>query len=167
MQLKLSNLFNQAEEKIDIDYHLILEDFEYNTYKPLTNGVDIKGSAYQRVGVVYLDLTVSFVFSGVCDRCADEITKNYCFDLHKILVQKMENDDDDFDDYIIVENQNLDLDELIWEELVLFLPAKMLCNEDCKGLCQKCGKNLNKEKCDCKKDIDPRLEALSNLLIDE
>lgn len=167
MQLKLSNLFNQAEEKIDIDYHLDLADFVYGTYKPLTNGVDIKGSAYQRVGVVYLDLDVSFDFSGICDRCADEITKEYDINLHKILVQKMENDDDDFDDYIIVENQSLDLDELIWEEISLFLPAKMLCKEDCKGLCQQCGKNLNHEKCGCGKVVDPRLAALSDLLIDE
>ena len=79
----------------------------------------------------------------------------------------MENENDDYDDYIVVENNVLDLDELVNEECQLFLPAKMLCKEDCKGLCQKCGKNLNYEKCECAKEIDPRLAALSDLLIDE
>lgn len=166
MQLKLTNLLNQTGEKIDIDYHLALDDFMYNTYKPLTNGVDVRGEAYQKVGVVYLDLEVDFDFDGVCDRCADDIHRHYNFALNKILVEKLENDEDD-DDYIIVENQVLELDDLIWEELQLFLPAKMLCSEDCKGLCQSCGTNLNHKQCKCKKVVDPRLAALSDLLIEE
>lgn len=167
MQLKLTNLLNQAEEKIDISYCLDMSDFVYDTYKPLKNGVKINGSAYQKVGVVYLDLDISFGFNGVCDRCADDIERAYSFSLHKILVQKMENEDDDYDDYIVVENQVLDLDELVWEEISLFLPAKILCSEECKGLCQNCGKNLNHEECKCPKAVDPRLAALSDLLIDE
>ena len=79
----------------------------------------------------------------------------------------MENENDDYDNYIVFENNSLDLDELVGEEIQLFLPAKMLCKEDCRGLCQKCGKNLNYEKCECAKEIDPRLAALSDLLIDE
>ena len=50
------------------------------------------------------------------------------------------------------------------EELLLFFPTKMLCKPDCKGLCCKCGKNLNDGPCDCQKDVDPRLESLLQLL---
>ena len=139
----------------------------YDTYKPLKNGVDVKGRAYQKVGVVYLDLDVNFDFFGVCDRCADDIEKKYDFSLNKIIVNAMENENDDYDDYIVVENNVLDLDELINEEIQLFLPAKMLCKDDCKGLCQNCGKNLNYENCECVKEVDPRLAALADLLIDE
>lgn len=166
MQLKLTNLLNQTGEKIDINYHLTLDDFMYSTYKPLTNGVDVKGEAYQKVGVVYLDLSISFDFEGVCDRCADDIKRSYSFDISKILVEKLDNEDD-YDDYIIVENQVLELDDLVWEEIQLFLPAKMLCKDDCKGLCQNCGTNLNHEQCKCKKAVDPRLAALADLLIEE
>ncbi len=75
--------------------------------------------------------------------------------------------DADFDDYIVVESGVLDLDELVEEEVQLFLPSKMLCSDDCKGLCAKCGKNLNLGKCDCKKDVDPRMAALLQLLDEE
>ena len=44
------------------------------------------------------------------------------------------------------------------------LPSKFLCDDDCKGLCPKCGANLNEGPCECKKDIDPRFEALLSLL---
>ncbi len=167
MQLDFTNLLNSSNEVIDIDYHMPMDEFMYSTYKPLINGADIKGKAYQKVGVVYLDLEIKFDFYGICDRCADEVKKSYSFKMEKIVVQKMENENDDYDNYIIVENNILDLDALVYEEIQLFLPAKMLCNEDCKGLCQRCGKNLNYEKCECEKEIDPRLAVLSDLLIEE
>ena len=167
MQLDFTNLFNSSNEVIKIDYVMNDEEFIYSTYNPLKNGVAVKGTAYQKVGIVHLDLDVDFDFFGICDRCADDVEKSYSFSLNKIIVQRMENENDDYDNYIVVENNKLDLNDLISEEIQLFLPAKMLCKDDCKGLCQKCGKNLNHEKCECAKEIDPRLAALSDLLIED
>lgn len=164
MQLDFTNLFNSSSEVIDVDYNVPLLDFDYSSYKPLINGADVKGRAYCKADVVYMDLRISFDFVGICDRCADDVNKHYSFDLNKIVVPKLENENDDYDDYIVVENNVLDLDDLIYQEIQLFLPSKMLCKEDCRGLCSKCGKNLNYEKCDCKKDVDPRMEALLQLL---
>lgn len=166
MKIDLTSLFNGSNEVISIDYTLNLADLTYSTYNPINNGALIKGSVCQKADVVYLDISVSFQFDGVCDRCADEISKNMVFALNKILVPDLANDVD-YDDYIVVENGVLDLDELVTEEIQLFLPSKMLCKEDCKGLCFKCGKNLNYEKCNCKKDVDPRMSALLQLLDEE
>lgn len=167
MQLDFTNLFNSSNEIINVDYIMHDDEFIYSTYNPLKNGVAIKGRAYQKVGIVHLELDVEFDFFGYCDRCAEDVERSYSFSLNKIVVQKMENENDDYDNYLVVENVKLDLDELISEEIQLFLPAKMLCSDDCKGLCQKCGKNLNEGKCECAKDIDIRLAALSDLLIEE
>lgn len=167
MQLDFTNLLNSSNEIINVDHMLTLDDFEYSTYKPLKNGASVKGKAYCKADVVYLDLKIDFDFFGVCDRCAEDIERSYSFDLNKIIVQKMENENDDYDNYIVVENNILDLDDLIYQEIQLFLPQKMLCKDDCKGICFKCGKNLNKENCDCKPDVDPRMEALLQLLDEE
>ncbi len=166
MKIDLTNLFNGSNESVSVGYSLDLGNLAYNTYNPLKKNVEIKGSVFQKADIVYLDISVSFEFNGVCDRCAEEIIKDYCFRLNKILVPNMAGDAD-FDDYIVVENGVLDLDELVEEEIQLFLPSKMLCGEDCRGLCAKCGKNLNFEKCDCKKDVDPRMAALLQLLDEE
>ena len=163
MQLDFTNIFSSSCDAIDIDYSLSLEDFEYSTYKPLKNGATVKGSAYSKADVAHLDLTVSFDFFGICDRCADEFEKAYSFDISKVVVPSLENEADD-EGYVITENNILDLDELIYQEIQLFLPHKMLCNDDCKGLCMKCGANLNREECNCKKDVDPRMAALLQLL---
>lgn len=61
--------------------------------------------------------------------------------------------------------QEVDLGQLIWEQLHLALPMKIVCREDCLGLCSRCGVNRNEESCDCDQgDIDPRLAELKALL---
>lgn len=165
MNIDVSGLLNGGSKPIKFSYTLNLEDLVYSTYNPVKKGAKIKGSVYEKAGVVYLDADISFKFFGFCDRCAEEIVKDMGFKLSKILVSKLANDADaDFDDYVVVSNGVLELDDLITEEIQLFLPSKMLCKPDCKGLCYKCGKNLNFGDCDCKKDVDPRMEALLQLL---
>ena len=69
------------------------------------------------------------------------------------------------DTIIEVPGMKLDVDELVYTEVVLSLPTKHLCKDTCKGLCDMCGKNLNEGDCDCvKTEIDPRLSALADLL---
>ena len=77
--------------------------------------------------------------------------------------------DEDNDEYVIVNNGFLDIDRELVDDLLLEFPAKLLCKEECKGLCLKCGKNLNFGECDCpkKKEIDPRLAILQKLLENE
>ena len=61
------------------------------------------------------------------------------------------------------ENDELDTDQLIREQLELALPARVLCREDCRGLCAQCGTNLNLETCQCTAPVDPRWQALAEL----
>lgn len=62
------------------------------------------------------------------------------------------------------QNEEIDLGQLLDEQFYLSLPMKPLCAEDCKGLCPQCGKNLNRDTCDCKRDWeDPRFAALRKL----
>ena len=56
------------------------------------------------------------------------------------------------------------LDEVVVTDLLLALPTKHLCREDCRGLCPHCGKNLNEGECGCRPDVDPRLAVLEQLL---
>lgn len=163
MQLDFTNLFNSDSEVVNIDYTVKFDDFQYSTYQPLKNGAVVRGKAYCRADVVYLDLSINFDFFGVCDRCAEDFERKYSIELNKIVVQRLENEDDS-DDYIVVENNVLDLDDLVYQEIQLFLPQKILCREDCKGLCPKCGKNLNSGNCSCKADVDPRMAKLLELL---
>jgi uncharacterized protein len=66
-------------------------------------------------------------------------------------------------DFAVYENDQIDLDELVLEQLELSLPSRVLCREECRGLCPQCGADLNVEQCDCKPQIDPRWRALADL----
>ena len=144
MRIDLNNLLSGVVTKLDIDYNLDLSNLIYSTYNPIKNGVNVIGSLYSKADVLYLDINISFDFYGFCDRCAEEVKKNFSFNVKRIVVEKLEN-----------------------EEVSLSLPNKILCKDDCKGLCPKCGANLNVKQCNCKKDVDPRMEALLQLLEDE
>jgi len=64
------------------------------------------------------------------------------------------------------EGEEIDLSPFIQDQVLLTIPPKLVCREECRGLCQKCGKNLNRETCNCpEKTVDPRLEALRNFRV--
>jgi uncharacterized protein len=66
--------------------------------------------------------------------------------------------------YVIEETGVMDLVEPVREEFILSLPLRALCKEDCKGLCDQCGENLNQAKCTCEEaEIDPRFASLLQL----
>ena len=166
MKIDLTDLFNSSVSEKVIDAKVDLSNLIYSTYNPINEDVTVKGSVYTKADVVYLDINISFDFFGFCDRCAKDVKKHYSFDVKRIVVEELQNENDD-DGYIIVKNRELDIDELVNEEVSLSLPNKILCKEDCKGLCSQCGADLNVKKCDCKREIDPRMEALLQLLDEE
>lgn len=166
MKIDLNGLFNSTVKEIEINNSFDLSSISYSGSNPIKDMVQIKGKLYCKADVVYLDATISFKFYGSCDRCAEDVEKDFSIKINKIIVEQLQNQDDD-EDYIVVENRTLDLEELVNEEVSLALPTKLLCKDDCAGLCAQCGTNLNVKKCDCKKEVDPRLSALLQLLDEE
>jgi uncharacterized protein len=61
------------------------------------------------------------------------------------------------------EESGLSLEDVVREQVLLSLPSRTLCKEDCKGLCPRCGQNLNLGACDCNPTSDPRWNALAGL----
>ena len=69
MKIDVTGLFNGDNTPIDINYTLDLHNLVYSDYRPIQNGATVKGSVSQHAGIVCLNADVSFLFSGVCDRC--------------------------------------------------------------------------------------------------
>ena len=165
MFLDCKQLFDIPGETVVIDYELDLSDYELFSVKPFQTKVWIKGMAQNRAGIVSLNMNCSFLMSLCCDRCLDEFEKAFSYDFSHILVRELYSDEADENDYIVVEEDKLDLKELALSDILLSLPTKILCKEDCLGLCPMCGTNLNHDACQCnKKQVDPRLAKLSELL---
>ncbi|MEG1778901.1 MAG: DUF177 domain-containing protein, partial [Oscillospiraceae bacterium] len=69
----------------------------------------------------------------------------------------------DNDEYIVLDDGILDLDELATSDIILELPIKNICSKGCKGLCPYCGANLNEKSCNCKAPSDPVWSKLDSL----
>ena len=116
--------------------------------------------------IVSLSAKIVVEYSADCDRCGNPTVKNYEFQIDKVLVTSLSNEEEN-DDMLVLPDMRLDLGEFVLTEVVLNIPTKHLCREDCKGICQNCGKNLNEGECGCtKKAVDPRLSILQQLLDD-
>ncbi len=164
MVLDLNRLFEVEGESVIIDYSLNLSYVEHWGTKPFSQPISIKGKAENRTGIVTLDYSANFSADLICDRCLCEVHRDYSPKFTHKLVRELFNDDPE-SEYIVAEGGILNLSELLTGDLILNLPVKNLCNEDCKGLCLKCGENLNETQCGCStKEVDPRLAKLLTLL---
>lgn len=162
MFIELESLFNGGIGSIPVDYEFDFSKEEFNGVFPFTTPVSLKGELKNIAGLVTVNAVISFEMDIVCDRCAEEAKLSFKVPMEHGLVSSL--NDEENDDYILVEDMKLDISELTLEDIYLALPGKLLCKEDCKGVCSKCGANLNEGPCDCKKDIDPRFEALLDML---
>ena len=101
-----------------------------------------------------------------CDRCLEPVDCPFVLDMEEELdmAQADEERADGLDEQPYVSSYNLDVDRLSANELLLNLPMKVLCREDCKGICNRCGANLNHAKCSCDTSSpDPRMSAIQDL----
>lgn len=163
MILDLKKVFSEEDHPCLFDYSMDMSSADINGCYPFVSPVSVKGTVKNHDGFARLNANVVFDFSIPCDRCTQQISKCFHYTFAHDLVLSLENEDDD--SYIQIENYKLDLDELMRADILLELPTKFLCKEDCKGLCPVCGKNLNEGSCDCNlHQIDPRLEVLKKLI---
>ena len=105
-----------------------------------------------------------FTLNTLCDRCLTPVERDLSMNFEHILVHELAGEDEE--EFIVCGDYTLNLDELVTMDILLELPTRILCREDCKGLCPKCGTNLNESTCSCsqQKEVDSRLSVLLTLL---
>lgn len=163
MLIDLKHIFATDNSSLPIEYSLDLSSTEVSGVYPLKKPVTVSGTVSNKASLVVLDAVITYEYSAPCDRCGTETERTHTLRLNKSLAVSIEGEESD--SILTVPDMKLDLDELLYSEVIVNLPMKHLCKEDCKGICPKCGKNLNDGKCGCpEKEIDPRLLALAELL---
>ena len=127
--------------------------------------VHVEGEVTERSGCMLLTLRAEVSYVTECARCLKELHRSLSLTLSKNAAVSGTLEDQDDDDYVIIEDSALSLEEPVGELLFLELPSRDLCVESCLGLCPKCGKNRNEGDCGCTtKEIDPRLAVLKKFL---
>lgn len=165
MKLNLKRFAQEPGAVLPFDYELDLSQVEWNGQRPFSHGIHVKGKVRNMAGAMLLKVRLDTVLSLLCDRCAQPFEREKTVEYETLLAQELENGESD--DIVLLDGDGtLELDGLMREVFLLEMDTKNLCSEDCKGLCSGCGANLNRESCRCKKEIDPRLAKLAQLLED-
>ena len=173
MKLDLRALLAGEYRTLPVQFELVIEQDTKNHFSGLTDirfdtPLSVSGTITNTAGYIRMSLSLSIDYTALCARCLEDVSGSFSFDVERTVVTaKMAEDmtEDRIDELVVVEDGFLALDELLTECLELSLPFRFLCREDCAGLCDRCGKNLNEGPCNCKKkEIDPRMEPLRRLL---
>ncbi|HIX25668.1 MAG TPA: DUF177 domain-containing protein [Candidatus Lachnoclostridium avicola] len=101
-----------------------------------------------------------------CDRCLTPVKVDFDLDVDSSIDMNQSEEERaaDLDEQPYISGNYLDVDQLVRNELLLNLPMKVLCREDCKGICNRCGANLNYETCECDKSTpDPRMSVIQDI----
>ena len=164
MLLGLSKIIDCPGASVPFETSVDLSDLRYGTSYPVSEPVLATGMVRNTAGVLMMTGSITTCIHGICDRCASEFDREIDFPIDVVLVTELANEENEDEWVFPLEGDSADLDDIVRTVFVLNLDSKLLCDEDCKGLCCRCGKNLNDGPCSCQKELDPRFAALKQLL---
>ena len=166
MVLDMRPMLRGEVDRIDIDYLLTPDEPDSAA---LDGDAHVKGFVTDEAGYMHLELTATVAYRAECARCLEPVSGEFSVTLERTVAAEgtltEEQLEENVDEYAVIEDGKLDLDEAIREELLLSFPMRFLCEEDCPGLCPKCGKPKRQGDCGCPTfEPDPRLAVLKKLL---
>lgn len=164
MLLGLSKIIDSPGASVPFSTSVDLSDLRYGISCPVSEPVVAQGVIRNTAGVLLMKGSLTTSIHGICDRCATEFDRDIEFPIDVVLVTELSNEENEDEWVFPLVGDSADLDDIVRTVFVLNLDSKLLCRDDCKGLCYQCGKNLNNGPCNCQKELDPRFAALKQLL---
>jgi uncharacterized protein len=173
VKLKVDDIAADAREitfaEPEQDINRVLEQGPVHEYR-IKEPVEVLLSYYRSGMDLFLSGRIKARIAADCARCAEECESASDRSFRLVLSPKVvgygEETDLKADDleFSLYEGDEIDLSPLIREQILLALPTRPLCQEDCRGLCPRCGANLNRVKCNCRTEwLDPRLDVLRTI----
>ena len=164
MLLDLKPILVTPGASLPFETHENLSDLVFGSCKPASKPVLAYGKVRNTAGVLELTGELTTTLHGVCDRCASEFTRAVQIPIHAVLVSEEELEQAEDEWVFGIYDGCADLTDIITTAFVLNMDSQLLCRPDCKGVCFRCGKNLNEGPCGCRKEPDSRFAVLQQLL---
>lgn len=152
-------LTQQADLSLEV-FHSRMGDFPIISKAPVELRVRNEENATVFItGMVDIEVIIP------CARCLEDVRTPIHFEIDKKLRIEEEglvDEEMEEPDYLI--GFELDVDKLVYAEILVNWPMRVLCKDDCKGICKVCGMNLNKGACSCQRtELDPRMAAIQDI----
>lgn len=165
MFINILSVLNGIKDSLMIDEMVTLNEFsemmrEFSVQEP----VHVTGMVKNSFNSISVHLTATVWIETNCGRCFQEIRLPIPFEVDSLVIKENQEIDPD-EDAIVLKGNELNLSEVVWDNLLLHMDMVYLCKPDCKGLCTKCGQNLNNGSCGCDHTVvDERLQVLKKLI---
>ncbi len=171
MKINLKKAKEEHDQYLDLDLSIDLESIEGVHSLKITEPIRGKGKIYFTRDGMFLNLKAEARIESSCSRCLKSFEETLELKMNYEIVSSEEAEEmDEEEDILVVDHDVMDLEAILIEELIMKAPMKPLCKEDCKGICNTCGQNLEQDSCNCRpretedETIDPRLAKLKGLL---
>lgn len=164
MLLGLAKIIDCPGASVSFTTSVDLSDLRFGTCCPARDAVLASGTVRNTAGVLVMTGAITTRLYGTCDRCAREFEQDVEIPIDAILVTELQDEENEEEWVFPLEGDSADLDDIVRTVFVLNMDSKLLCKPDCRGLCCRCGKNLNDGPCACQKEPDPRFAVLQQLL---
>jgi len=162
VKISVERLFGRDVEVIEVDQRLRLGDELAARYP---DGVRVAGTIRHIQRGVYLEGWIEGREVETCARCLEPFVRETRVRIEEPFSEDVRPADAQFADMTPLVERTIDLDELVEQLLEVDEPMAAVCDENCRGICQRCGANRNREQCGCKDDeIDPRFAGLTKFL---
>ncbi len=172
MLINLSDVFNTPGKVLNttINPEFSVYDGGFGEYElEVSEPIDLKFGNTDK-GKAYISGNVKMTFKGSCDRCLKEVPVSLDFKIERECASPEFSSgeaDDDEELHSFMDGYSIDTEALLHDEITTNWPVKILCREDCKGLCPVCGHDLNEGDCGCDTFVpDPRMAAIFDKLKD-
>ena len=160
----LSDQHKTVEETVPLSMDMIrMKSGDYPVIKsePVHVRVEyVKGKEL----LIYADTKLETLIP--CDRCLEDVRHEFVLNVTKHVDVGLSDAEltEELDESNFIDGYHLDVDKMLFHEILSEWPEKVLCREDCKGLCRVCGQNLNTGSCDCEDPgLDPRMSVVRDL----
>ena len=148
MLMNIKHILNISGTSEKLDFSVSQERLNEVQTCEFVSPVKVTGEIANHAGAVTLRMQIDFSLMVTCDRCLKRTIQNFSYQAEHIVVRSLESEEDEAD-YIVARAESIDPEEIAVTDLLLELPTKMLCREDCQGLCPVCGCDLNEMTCNC------------------
>jgi uncharacterized protein len=162
MKVQISDIVSGKDRNKKIEYKFEMPQFEFegDLIKPI-GSCSVVGKISADSDILMLKAEIKVDLEMICSRCLDTFIYPIDIDIEERFTTNSKSENEEA---VVVFDDVLDITEVVETNIISTLPIKRVCKDDCKGLCQECGCNLNFNTCSCnKEDVDIRFEALRGL----
>lgn len=167
MFIHLSDVFTSEGKRLDAEAELEMTSFDNGRER---FGITEKSSVtmvitHLEAGKILVKADLQLTLQAACDRCLAEVPVQLKLQAERIVLSpELAAEAEDADDQSFVDGYELDVESFAHDIIIGNWPAKILCKEDCKGICPVCGQNLNVRDCGCDSFVpDPRMAVIQDI----